>query len=286
MNKLPSNLRMGSVHLTIKNMARSLDFYQTSLGLQVHDHTSNTARLGVGGDDLLVLVENPNAPIARRSTGLYHFALLFPSRLALADALRRLIETQTPIQGGADHLVSEAIYLPDPDNNGIELYRDRPRDQWTFHGSSVNMATDPLDYQGILDELNAAPVDWQGAHAGTVMGHVHLHVSHLQPTLDFYCEVLGFDLMARMGHAAGFVSAGGYHHHLGLNTWQGVGAPPPPAGAIGLRHATIILPNHADLEQLSQRLNTANISFEQRDDGLIVRDPSQNELWFVTEHRT
>lgn len=283
MAQLADSLRMGSVHLTIKDLSRSLDFYQNALGLRLHERTQHMARLGSETEDLVVLYESADAPIPRRTTGLYHFALLFPSRLALADALNRLIDTKTPIQGGADHLVSEAIYLPDPDNNGIELYRDRPRSEWSFQGSSVVMATDPLDYQGILAELNGVSVDWQGAHPATTMGHVHLHVAHLQPAIDFYCNVLGFDLMARMGSAAGFVAAGGYHHHFGLNTWQGIGAPPPPAGAVGLRHTTIILPSSVDVEQLSERLNTAQIKHELNQTGLIVRDPSQNELWFVVE---
>jgi catechol 2,3-dioxygenase len=162
-----------------------------------------------------------------------------PSRAALGRSLRRLAEQRWPMSGAADHLVSEALYLSDPDGLGIEIYRDRPRDTWRMSSTGeMAMATDPLDLQGVHDEPGAETA-WAGLESGTVMGHVHLHVPHLDTAEAFYCGRIGFDAMVRGYPGALFVSAGGYHHHLGLNTWVGAGAPPPPADAVGLRSFTI-----------------------------------------------
>ena len=266
----------GTVHLTISDLARSLDFYQSALGLRVHRQDAGTAALGAGGDDLLELVELPGARPARGSTGLYHFAILLPSRLDLARALHRLAETRTPVQGFADHLVSEAIYVPDPDGNGIELYRDRPRDEWIWDGAAVRMATDSLDVDGLLAELQGDEAPYNGMPPGTVMGHVHLHVSDLAAAQQFYCDVLGFDLITRYGGAALFVSAGGYHHHIGLNTWAGVGAPPPPPDAVGLRYFDIVLPDAPALNDVLARVEEAGLATEPHEGGVLLHDPSRN----------
>ena len=184
-------------------------------------------------------LQQPAVPKPRRTTGLYHFAILVPSRAALGRSLRRLVDARYPLTGAADHLVSEAIYLDDPDGLGIEIYRDRPRDSWRrLAGGQIAMSTDPLDVQNVLDEPGAETA-WNGLDAATVMGHVHLHVPHLDTAEQFYCGRIGFDPMLRGYPGALFVSAGGYHHHLGLNTWAGVGAPPPPENAVGLQSFTI-----------------------------------------------
>jgi catechol 2,3-dioxygenase len=270
---------IGSVHLTVSDLTRSVQFYESQLGFLVQRRDDRTAWLGAGGADLLVLSGREDAPRVRGTTGLYHFAILVPTRGDLAGALRRLIATNTRMQGAADHGVSEALYLADPDGNGIEIYRDRPRAEWPYAGAQLRMGADPLD----LDELFAEPAeggDSAALAAGTVIGHVHLHVSRLDEAERFYVGVLGFELMQRYGPSALFVSAGGYHHHVGLNTWAGVGAPPPPPGAIGLRHFVVRLPTAAAVEEVAARLAAAGVPAEAVEGGLLVRDPAGNAIKF------
>ena len=265
---------IGEVHLTILDLDRSLRFYQRQLGFTVHQRTDRGARLGAGGPDLLVLTQCENAPRVRGTTGLYHFAILVPSRADLARALRRLVETDTVMQGAADHGVSEALYLADPDGNGIEVYRDRPRTQWPYVGTALRMGADPLDLEGILAE---SIHDDAGLAPGTIVGHVHLHVSRLAEAEHFYVNILGFELMQRYGPSALFVSAGGYHHHFGLNTWAGVGAPPPPPGALGLDHVVVRL-TASGLGAVVERLAAAKVPFDSTDGGALVRDPARNAI--------
>jgi len=270
---------IGEVHLTISDLDRSLPFYQNQLGFTVHQRSDRTARLGAGGADLLVLSQCENAPRVRGTTGLYHFAILVPSRGDLARALRRLVETDTVMQGAADHGVSEALYLADPDGNGIEVYRDRPRAQWPYVGSALRMGADPLDVDAILAE--PAGEQTGGLAFGTTIGHVHLHVSRLSDAERFYVDILGFELMQLYGPSALFVSAGGYHHHFGLNTWAGVGAPPPPPGALGLRHVLVRL-TAAGAADVVSRLHAAAIPVEPTPDGTLVRDPAGNAIFLQT----
>lgn len=279
---LPSDLALGYVHLTVSNLDRSVVFYQNALGFKLHRRENGTAYLGAGQADLLALTQQPGARHYQGRTGLYHFAILTPSRLALAHSLRRLAETRTPLGGFADHLVSEAIYLSDPDDNGIEIYRDRPRPDWYDVQGNFRMASDPLDMEGILSELEAHPEPWDSLHPDTVLGHMHLHVRNIPEAQKFYCDVLGFDLMANWGRTALFISAGGYHHHVGLNTWQGVGAPPPPADAAGLRYFIIRLPNQTELDQVLGRLRENGTPIEDRPLGQLFRDPSHNTIVLAT----
>ncbi len=276
---------IGSVHLTIADLDRSIRFYEIHLGFALHDRTGSTARVGVGGSDLLVLTASAAAPRVHGTTGLYHFAVLVPSRLALAHALRRLVDTETVMQGFADHGVSESLYLADPDGNGIEIYRDRSRHEWPMVDGRLHMTTDPLDVEALLSELAERAGERAGLSNGlpadTRMGHVHLHVSRLDVAEHFYVAVLGFDVMQRYGQAALFVSAGGYHHHIGLNTWAGVGAPPPPPGAIGLRHFVVRLPSAMALEEVARRLRAAHVAAKPAEGGLLTRDPSGNALLFM-----
>src|SRR5262249_15090668 len=225
--------------------------------------------------DLLVLTQCVKAPRVRGTTGLYHFAILVPSRGDLARALRRLVETDTVMQGAADHGVSEALYLADVDGNGIEIYRDRPRAEWPFVGGRPQMAPAPIDFDELSSETDESGA---GLAPGTVIGHVHLHVSTLDEARRFYVDVLGFELMQRYGPSALFVSAGGYHHHIGLNTWAGVGAPPAPPGAIGLRHFDVELSDEAARSKVEARLRDANVPIERTGGGLLVRDPAHNAI--------
>ena len=267
---------IGAVHLTISNLDRSVRFYESHLGFRVHRREERRASLGAEGPDLLVLSQCESAPRVRGTTGLYHFAVLVPSRADLGRALRRMVETDTVLQGVADHGVSEALYLADPDGNGIEVYRDRPRAEWPFAKGQLRMGADPLDAEAILAEDSGR--DGRGLAPETVMGHVHLHVARLADAERFYVDVLGFDVMQRYGPSALFVSAGGYHHHIGLNTWAGVGAPPPPPGAIGLRHFAVTLPSEAARAAVADRVRAAGIPLETPDGGLLVRDPAGNAI--------
>src|SRR5262249_54244035 len=197
-----------------------------------------------------------------------------PSRADLARSLRRLVETRTILQGAADHGVSEALYLADPDGNGIEIYRDRARTEWPFVGGQLRMGADPLD----VDDLLRAPGDAGGLARDTTIGHVHLHVSNLVEAERFYVSVLGFTLMQRYGASALFVAAGGYHHHVGLNTWAGVGAPPPPPDAIGLDHFVVELPTSEAVDALVARASAANVPVVPHDRAPLIRDPSGNAI--------
>lgn len=273
--KLHAQTNLGYVHLNIASLQRSIDFYQRAIGLKIIKRDGNSIYLGVGDDILLALTEIPGAIRRPRHSGLYHFAILTPSREALGRSLRNLIDTGAEIQGGADHLVSEALYLADPDGNGIEIYRDRPRSAWQYENGRLKMATDPLDYQGILE---GARGDWQGLEPGTRLGHMHLHVADLDLATDFYEHLLGFNfLMNYMGSAA-FLSVGGYHHHIGINTWNGVGAPPNPPDAVGLRYFSVNLVSEEQCQELILRLDKANWPFEERNSGILVRDPSENAI--------
>jgi catechol 2,3-dioxygenase len=272
--------RLGYVHLTVSDLDRSLDYYQRSLGLQVYRCEGDTVHLGAGRGDLLRLIASPGARRVTGTAGLYHFALVVPSRQELAQSLKRVVETAAPIQGFADHLVSEAIYLVDPDDNGIEVYRDLPRSTWQYEPDGrVKMATLPLDAHGLLvlaEEGDTSP----GLPPDTALGHMHLRVADLAEGERFYRDVLGFDLMFTDGRSASFFSAGGYHHHIGINTWAGADASPQPADALGMRHFEVSLPDERELGRLTQRLAGAAVPFDRRDDGLLVRDPSQNAILF------
>jgi catechol 2,3-dioxygenase len=274
---LPPSLTLGWVHLTVANLDRSLAFYQNNLGFKLHRREGDTAYLGAGGPDLLALTGRPGARRYAGRTGLYHFALLTPSRLELARSLKRIAETRTPVEGFADHLVSEAIYLPDPDGNGIEIYRDRSRSEWYDAQGNFRMGTEPLDIDGVLGELTDHDQDWNGLDPATVLGHMHLHVRSIPEAQKFYCQMLGFDLMASLGSAA-FVSAGGYHHHLGMNIWGTAGASPPPPESVGLRYFTVNLPDRTEVDKVLNRVRSANLPIEEHAKGWLVRDPSQNAL--------
>ena len=269
---------MGPVHLTVADLARSLDFYRSAVGLEVLDEADGRAALGAGHDELLVLHERPGAPPADGRTGLYHFALLLPDRASLARWLAHAARDRVPLQGLSDHYVSEAIYLGDPDHHGIEIYADRPRERW--EGQVMQrMTTLPLDTQSLLGELEDPQSEpFEGLPDGTTMGHVHLRVADIPATLAFYRDLLGFELMAEYGDQAAFLAAGGYHHHLGANTWESRGASPPPPGSAALRHATIVLPGQADRDRLLALVEEAGQHVEETDDGPLVRDPSGNGL--------
>jgi catechol 2,3-dioxygenase len=266
------------VRLVVRDLGRSLRYYQERIGLRLLRREDGAAALGADQDVLLTLVEQPDAlPVQRGRTGLYHFALLTPDRVALSRVLNHLLATQTPIDGASDHGVSEALYLSDPDGHGIEIYRDRPRREWPFVKGSLGMTTDPLDVRGLVAaDRTRAP--WEGIDPHTVMGHVHLHVADLAAAEHFYVDLLGLDLMQRFGGQAAFVSAGGYHHHLGLNTWAGIGAPPPPPTAARLLDFQLVVPNSMILTEIVDGLRISGIEVNATDEGWSVLDPSGNRI--------
>jgi catechol 2,3-dioxygenase len=269
---LPAALRLGPVHLTVTALDRSVAWYQEALGLRVHRHDAVTAELGDGDETTLVLVEDARARRPGRHAGLYHYALLFPSREELARAAIRLSLARTPIQGASDHGTHEAIYLPDPDGNGIELAADRPRELWPtpeeeFGGGGPR----PLDFDSLLATVaDEAPTPHVAP--GLRMGHVHLHVGDIARGLAFYRDLIGFEVWWVMPSAA-FVAAGGYHHHLGFNTWRGEGAGPAPDGIVGLREWTVELPSAGDVAAVRGRLEAAGVPVQPSGRGLLVRDP-------------
>lgn len=275
MTQLP---RIGRVDLSVADLGRSIDFYTNTIGLTVIDRSDSEVILGAGERPLLRLVELPGAKPSPRSTGLYHFALLLPTRLDLARSLVHLDQTRAPLTGFADHAVSEAIYLSDPDGHGIEIYRDRPRDEWIYNNGTLKMGSDPIDVQGILGELPAQPEPWSGLPDGTIMGHIHLQVSQIPATEQFYTELLGFDRVLRYGPSATFMSTDGYHHHIGGNTWASAGASPPPETAARLLAYEITLDDNATRDAIAARLIAADQAPETDGDALVTRDPSGNTI--------
>jgi catechol 2,3-dioxygenase len=262
---------MGAVHLTVADLARSLAYYESAIGLRVHSRDDGRAALGAGGEDLLVLVEQPGARPADRFCGLYHFALLLPDRGDLARWLGHAAAERVPLAGMADHFVSEALYLSDPDHHGIEIYADRPRPVWEGRVAET-MTTAPLDVHDLMRAAGDAGFD--ALPRGTTMGHVHLRVREVASTTAFYAGTLGFDVMAALGTQATFLSAGGYHHHLGANTWESRGAPPAPPDTARLLRATVLFPDAESRDRAG-----AAVDAEPLDDGALgVHDPSGNLL--------
>ena len=275
---LPADLRLGPVHLTVPDVERAVDWYARALGLVTHRQDAADAELGDGSEIVLVLHEDRDAAPAGRHAGLYHYALLYPDRRALAHAVMRLASTQTPIQGVSDHGTHEAIYLPDADGNGIELAADRPREQWPrldmYSGGPA-----PLDVESLL-EAGAGEPPPETVAEGLRVGHMHLHVGDIDESLAFYRDTLGFEEQANLGSAA-FVSAGGYHHHLGFNVWRGRGVGPAPPHTVGLREWTVVLPTEADVDAVRKRAEAAGAPVDPYDGGFLTRDPSQTAVVFV-----
>ena len=275
---LPASLRLGAVHLTVADLARSVAWYELALGLRVHRYGDDDAELGDGGETVVVLHEDRQARPAGRHAGLYHVALLYPTREELARATVRLAATRTPIQGASDHGTHEALYLPDPDGNGIELAADRPRELWPTPQEEFGRGgPQPLDIDDLLATVQDEPPA-ERVGEGLRTGHLHLHVGDVEQGLAFYRDVVGFEVWALLPSAA-FVSAGGYHHHLGFNTWKGQGVGPAPEHTVGLRHWTIQLPAQ-DLADVRDRLTQAGHPVEPVEGGFQARDPWQTAVRF------
>lgn len=265
------------VHLHVTDIIKSRHFYTGVVGFQVHAETEDRVELTADGETVLITIEQPAEvrPKQRRRTGLYHYALLLPYRSHLADILQHLLKNNYPLQGASDHLVSEAVYLADPDGNGIELYVDRPADRWVWRKGEVRMTTERLDAENLYKEATGS---WKGMPTGVMMGHIHLHVSELEKTRHFYVEGLGFDVVnSQYGSQVLFISTGGYHHHIGLNTWAGEGASAADSNTAGLDYFTLSIPSQR-LKKTMDQLERIGAVVKEEDNGWFTEDPSGNTI--------
>jgi catechol 2,3-dioxygenase len=272
------NIYVGEVTIKVKSLDYSLTFYQNILGFQVLEKSDRKVVLTADGKNPLLTLEQPENAVAKtgRTSGLYHFAILLPSRADLAVFLRHMIQTGYPL-GAADHYVSEALYLNDPDGNGIEVYRDRPSSEWRWNNGLVEMATEELDGNGIIAESDS---EWTGLPAGTLMGHIHLHVANLKKAEEFYTKGLGFEIVSYYPQAA-FLSTGGYHHHIAINTWQGEGAAIPPKNSVGLNWYSLVFPDEAAREKAIKQLKQLGAQVTEESDFFITEDPSGNQIRLI-----
>ncbi|WP_404469898.1 VOC family protein [Sutcliffiella horikoshii] len=266
------------VMINVENLQRSIEFYTAIIGFQLLEQTESKAVFSANGQTPLLTIVQPKdiKPKQQRTTGLYHFALLLPSRADLGSIIHHFIAKGVRLQGASDHLVSEALYLADPDGNGIEIYRDRPAEEWNWNESEVEMASMALDVEGVLKE--GQDTKWDGLPNETVMGHIHLHVSELKDTEQFYTEGLGFEVVTRYGAQALFISTERYHHHIGLNTWNGVGAPAPEGNSVGLVWFSLVFSSEEKKLAAVERLRSLGHKVDISDGQYFAMDPSGNRI--------
>ncbi len=272
------NTYVGHVNIKVQDLDRSLTFYQEVLGFQILEQTDTTVKLTTDGKMSVLSIEQPEnvVPKEGKTTGLYHFALLLPKRSDLADIVHHFMNIGIRY-GSSDHLVSEALYLADPDGNGIEIYIDRDPSEWSWSNGEVAMTVDPLNFEELLTERKQQ--SWKGLPAGTVMGHIHLHVSELKKTEEFYSNGLGFEVVNRFGNQALFISTGKYHHQIALNTWAGVGAPTPPLNSVGLESFTIVLADEVARNNVIAQLESIGASVTEDKGSFVTHDPSGNRIY-------
>jgi catechol 2,3-dioxygenase len=274
-----TTLRIGQVGLYVPELERMSDFYRSVLGLSIIEENSDYLVLGAGSNALVRLILKPGSRHYPNAPGLYHFAILLPERFSLARLLYHMVEKNHAIQGASDHGVSEALYLGDPFGNGIELYRDRPENEWPREpDGSLGMTTQALNLDRLLFELKGRLEPWRGIDPKTVVGHVHLQVSDVQKAIDFYQNVVGLELQQTYGSQAAFLSAGGYHHHVGVNTWHSRGESPSPADAAGIAFYELIIPEEQTILAILKNAKETGITTEELDLGFLIRDPSGNGI--------
>jgi catechol 2,3-dioxygenase len=278
---LPATTHVGAVRLQVADLRRSVDYYSTVIGLRVIEHDDNAVALGAHDSNTrLVFLQEKNgiqpAP-ARGAYGLYHFAILVPNRPALGRFATHVGRLGVRV-GMADHWVSEALYLTDPDGLGIEVYADRPRDRWQYRGGELAMATEPLDIGSVMAAADQQP--WTGAPAGTAIGHIHLHVGAIEPAAAFYHSALGFDKTVWSYPGALFMSAGGYHHHLGTNTWSR--GPSATDDQARLLEWELVVPEIADLGAIGRRMRSAGYDARETERGWLAADPWGTRLRIIS----
>lgn len=269
----PPNTFVDIVSLKVSKLERSLAYYNEIIGFQIMKKTDRSAVLTADGHTPLVLLEQPEQPLPKsaRHPGLYHFALLLPTRAHLGAFLRHIMKERVPI-GASDHIVSEAIYLSDPDGNGIEVYADRPVSLWQTEFGKIRMSTDPLQTESLLSE---AEDEWNGLPSRTIMGHIHLHVSNLEKAQQFYCDGLGFEVVYHYPQAL-FMSTGGYHHHIAVNTWNFASQEKPLKNQVGLDWFSIVFPSNDARQHAIENLQQLGFSAAKKDAVYVVEDPSGN----------
>lgn len=279
--QLSSNTHIAQVTLQVSNLDRAYKFYTDILGFQGHKKTESADLFTNPTNVLIRLTEHPDAtPKPQHTTGLFHIAIRVPGRKALSQVLHRIYQNQWPLAGASDHGVSEALYLSDPDGNGLEVYIDRDKTQWPMNGDQVAMFSVPLDLQALLKEADGAQTTLPDK---TDIGHIHLQVSSLKSAEAFYSNLLGFNVMQRSYRGALFVSAGGYHHHLGLNIWSSEGAKPASEDAVGLKSFTITIPDKTVFSTLQSRFLEAGHFIKKTDNGFTTQDPDHNTLFITTK---
>lgn len=274
------NIFATEVVLKVVNIKKSLEFYKSIMGFKVLKESENEFVLTADGNNPIVTIISSEDVIAKvpRRTGLYHFAILLPDRLHLGLFLKNIRSEKYPIVGGSNHGVSEAIYLQDPDDNGIEVYADTSEDKWDKNDYSINMVTERLDYDNLIEITGDKT--WNGAPIDTIIGHMHLHVADLDEAYKFY-NTIGFNLTQAMKHQAYFVSTGGYHHHIGLNIWNGKGAEPLPDNSAGMKYFTLKFPASDILQEKILNLKVAGYLIIEKDGDIYARDPSQNLIKLI-----
>ena len=282
--------RIASVSLTVTNLESQLNFYRQVLGFQLLWQQEGQAGLGTETRELLHMVERPNARRYQRVTGLYHFAILFPNQREMARAVARLLTLKYP-NHPTDHILTKTTYLSDPEGNQIELYAESPEDgEWLMDSKTYTArradgtssdGREPLDLEALFSHLQETDRLDAPLPPETRIGHVHLYIRNLDEAVDFYHRVLGFDVMGKAeSMRMAFVSAGGYHHHIGLNTWQGEGAPTPPSDSLGMRYFSVALPHLTALNEVLKRVKSAGICVEKMLEGYLLHDPSNNAVLF------
>jgi Predicted ring-cleavage extradiol dioxygenase len=287
--KLSPEAKIGWVYLSVSDLEKSIYFYSKIIGFKLIKKFSNIALLGTNEDKILIALKEQKGakPKPSNTRGLYHFAILLPNRQHLAMMYKNLIEKWF-LEGASDHLVSEALYLIDPDGHGIEIYSDRPMNEWKFINGELSMNTLPLDIESLLSELShSKKEEFSNVYSipnETLIGHIHLHVSDLYKAEKFYTEVLGLDITSRY-YGAIFMSAGGYHHHIGANIWAGKDAPATPSECVNLISFSFKLPNELSLDSLINHLNEIKYSYENRlifpidsYKGIVLKDFDGNNI--------
>ena len=269
------NTSIGMLTLAVSEMDSLSRFYQDIIGLSELHRRHNSIDFGINGNVLLSLENRPGGKQHPRAPGLFHLAIRLPGRKELGQWLNHLMDTHYPLSGAGDHLVSEALYLADPESNGIETYYDRPKEKWEHDENGIKMDTLAVDLQSLREQAGDTP--FTGLAPGTIIGHIHLRVNDLNKAVEFYRDILGFQLMA-LWPGAGFLSAGGYHHHIGVNVWNSRGAQPPPGDSLGLVNYEIVLPNSKAMDNLLDHLASRNQPVENQNTKWLVHDPSQNKI--------
>ncbi|GAA0301964.1 catechol 2,3-dioxygenase [Gracilibacillus halotolerans] len=267
---------VGHVKINVQDLQRSIQFYKEIIGFEILEQTSTTAKLTTDGKTSILSLEQPeNAkPKQGRTSGLYHFAILLPTKTDLANIVVHLVENGIRL-GSSDHLVSEALYLNDPDGNGIEIYIDRAPSEWTWNEEEVVMTVDPLNFEALLQHRGDA---WKGLPKETVMGHIHLHVAELKETEKFYVDGLGMDVVSRYSGQALFLSSNKYHHHIAVNVWNGVGAPQPEKNSAGLQSYTLVYANEEAIKEVVSNLNNLGATVTEESGVYVTHDPSGNRI--------